>query len=114
MTRLEVTPLHYTHGGSIAPAGIITGLSVERYRVYLPQSYLGFALTMIGVGVFSTLREDASIVVIEILQIIGAVGLGILYTSLNFPILAPLEPRDSAAALALQAYVRISGQYVSS
>lgn len=65
---------------------------------------------MIGAGTLSLLDENSSLGKIIGLQIVGAIGLGILYTALNFPILGPLEVKDNGSALALLAYSRSFGQ----
>ena len=44
------------------------------------------------------------------LQVVGAVGLGILYSGPMFAILAPLKVEDNAQALALMSYLRTFGQ----
>ena len=94
----------------LAPSAIITGQSVERTGHYLIQNYIGWALVMIGYGTLSLLTATSSIAMGEGLQIIGAMGFGVLYVAPNFSILAPLRVEDNAHALALMSYLRTFGQ----
>ncbi|KAF8321090.1 MFS general substrate transporter [Clavulina sp. PMI_390] len=94
----------------IAPVAIITGQTVERTGHYLIQNYIGTALMMLGYGTMSILTANSTIAMGEGLQIIGAIGLGILYVGPNFAILAPLAVEDNAHALALMSYIRTFGQ----
>jgi hypothetical protein len=94
----------------LAPFAIITGQSIERTGHYLIQNYIGWALVMIGYGALSLLTATSSIAMGEGLQIIGAMGSGILYVAAKFSTLAPLGVEDNAHALALMAYLRTFGQ----
>lgn len=97
----------------IAPFAIITGQSVERTGHYVIQNYIGWALVMVGYGVMSLMKWNSSVAATQGFQIIGAAGLGFLYTAPNFAVLAPLAVEDNAHALALMSYLRTFGQYVS-
>lgn len=68
---------------------------------------------MIGFGTLSLLTANSSVAMGEGQQIVGAVGLSILYTTPNFAILAPLKVEDNAQALALMSYVRTFGRTYS-
>lgn len=96
----------------IAPVAILIGQSVERTGHYLIQNYIGWALVMIGYGTLSLLTANSSIAMGSGLQIIGAMGLGVLYVGPNFALLAPLAVEDNAHALALMSYLRTFGQCV--
>ncbi|KAF8314723.1 MFS general substrate transporter [Clavulina sp. PMI_390] len=93
-----------------APVAIITGQSVERTGHYLIQNYLGFMVMMVGYGTLSLLTAESTTAMASGLQIVGAVGLGILYVAPNFAVLAPLAVEDNAHALALMSYIRSFGQ----
>ena len=83
---------------------------MERTGHYLIQNYVAWALVMIGYGTLSLLTATSSIAMGEGLQIVGAMGFGILYVAPNFSILAPLRVEDNAHALALMSYLRTFGQ----
>ncbi|KAF8314215.1 MFS general substrate transporter [Clavulina sp. PMI_390] len=94
----------------IAPIAIITGQTIERTGHYRTQHYIGAALMMVGYGTMSILTAKSTIAMAEGLQIVGAIGFGMLYVGPNFAILAPLAVEDNAHALALMAYIRTFGQ----
>ncbi|KAI8969880.1 iron permease [Trametes punicea] len=89
---------------------IITGLSVEIVDRYRPQNYVGWAFIMIGFGILSILDADSSRAAYIGSQIPLAVGLGIVWISTQFPILAPLPFSNSAHALAFFIFVRCFAQ----
>lgn len=95
---------------TIAPAAIIVGRSVEVTGKYLPQTYIGWPLTMIGFGLMSLLTANSSTARGEGLQIILAVGLGFLYVTPQYAVLSPLAVSDNASALALMSWFRTFGQ----
>lgn len=67
---------------------------------------------MIGYGTLSILTSTSTIAMAEGLQVVGSIGLGLLYVAPNFAVLAPLAVEDNAHALALMSYLRTFGQYV--
>ncbi|KAF8313800.1 MFS general substrate transporter [Clavulina sp. PMI_390] len=95
---------------STAPVAVVTGISVETTGKYLPQTYLGWPLCMAGFGLLSLLDENSSTARIEGMQVILAVGLGILYVLPQFSVMAPLHVTDNASALALMSWCKMFGQ----
>ncbi|KAG8851382.1 hypothetical protein FRB96_009217 [Tulasnella sp. 330] len=69
---------------TIAPGAIICGASVTILKIYRPQNMIGY----IGY------------------QIIGGIGLGILYPVVQFPVLASPPLSETAHALALFTFIR--------
>lgn len=86
------------------------GRSVQRAGTYRIQNYLSWVLVMVGYGVMSILSATSTTAMIAGLQIVGAIGMGGLYVVPQFAILAPLNPRDNAHALAMKSYLRTFGQ----
>lgn len=94
----------------VAPFAVITGQSIERTGKYVYQNYIGWVLVIIGYAIMSLLKANSSTAMSQGLQMVGAIGLGILYSGPMFAILAPLKVEDNANALALLSYLRTFGQ----
>ncbi|KAF8313830.1 iron permease [Clavulina sp. PMI_390] len=94
----------------IAPAAVVVGGSVEVTGKYLPQTYLGWPMCMIGFGLMAILTENSTTAQVEGLQVILAIGLGIIYVVPQFAFLSPISVADNASALALLSWCRLVGQ----
>ncbi|KAF8319948.1 iron permease [Clavulina sp. PMI_390] len=93
-----------------APLAVLTGQSVQRTGHYLLQNYIGWAFILIGYGCLSTLRTTTDIATSQGIQIVAAIGLGMLQVGPMVAILAPLEVEDNAHALSMMVYIRTFGQ----
>ena len=82
-------------------------LVLNRYR---PQNYIGWILIIIGMGLLSTLKADTARSVNIGFQIVEGAGLGILFTSTTFPILASVQVTEAAHALAFFTFLRSFAQ----
>ncbi|KAF8486502.1 major facilitator superfamily domain-containing protein [Gautieria morchelliformis] len=91
---------------SIAPAGIISGLSVAKSHQYRPQLWLAWTMIMIGAGLLSTITADSSRMTAIGYEIIVGAGMGILTMTTYFPVLAPLPVSPNAKALAFFTFCR--------
>ncbi|KIO17240.1 hypothetical protein M407DRAFT_228996 [Tulasnella calospora MUT 4182] len=95
---------------TIAPGAIVSGVTVAVFGVYRPQNFLGWALTITGVGLLSLLKVGSPTGQWIGFQLIEGVGLGLLYSAPQFPILSSLPVNKSAHALALLTFVRSYSQ----
>ncbi|KAI1785125.1 iron permease [Ganoderma leucocontextum] len=95
---------------TISPFGILTGLSVQIVNRYRPQNYIGWMFIIVGFGVLSILDEHSSRAAYIGSQIPLAVGLGMVWISTQFPILAPLPFSNSAHALSFFTFIRCFAQ----
>ncbi|KAJ7822176.1 Mfs1.2 [Mycena olivaceomarginata] len=95
---------------SIAPITMLTGFSVNVFKRYRPQLWLGWAILVVASGLLNTITADSSRAKSIGFQIINGLGIGLLYMNLYFPILAPLPITSSAQALAFYNYVRALAQ----
>ncbi|KAG8913263.1 hypothetical protein FRC01_004632 [Tulasnella sp. 417] len=95
---------------TIPPSAIALGVTVTLFKWYLPQNYLGWVLTAIGVGLLSTLKVSSPVGAWVGYQIIEGIGFGILYGAPQFPVLASVNITESAHALALFVFVRSYSQ----
>ncbi|SCZ90253.1 BZ3500_MvSof-1268-A1-R1_Chr1-3g01871 [Microbotryum saponariae] len=94
---------------TIAPMAIVTGVSIGILGTYRKQNLFGWALAMIGFGLTSMLKYNSSKAAWTG-PIIAGIGMGILYSATNFPVLAPLKPSQQPHAMAFFAFVRSFGQ----
>ncbi|KAG9043887.1 hypothetical protein FS837_009033 [Tulasnella sp. UAMH 9824] len=95
---------------TIPPSAIALGVTVTLFKVYLPQNYVGWVLTSIGVGLLTTLKVSSPVSAWVGYQIIEGIGFGILYGAPQFPVLASVNITESAHALALFVFVRSYSQ----
>lgn len=73
---------------------------------------LGWTLVTIGFGLVSLLKYDSSQGAWIGFPIVLGIGLGVLYSSTQFPVMAPLLPSQQAHAMAFFGFVRSFGQVV--
>ncbi|KAH8817001.1 multidrug resistance protein Fnx1 [Xylogone sp. PMI_703] len=88
------------------PFAIAAGWAVSRFRRYRPFHFIGTVLTIIAFGLFSRLDTESSTGYWVGVQIIGAVGTGVLVTTVMPAIHAPLEESDQAVATATWSFLR--------
>ena len=89
---------------------MITGASVQVVNRYRPQNYLGWVMMLIGFGLLSTLTEHSSRALYIGLQVPASIGVGIVWISTPFAILAPLPFSNSAHALSFFIFARTFAQ----
>ncbi|KAJ7487867.1 iron permease [Mycena latifolia] len=92
------------------PFALLAGVSIATLKKYRFVNWIGWAVAIIGYGLVSTLREDSSVGKWVGYQIVGAMGVGILFSAPIFPLLAPLPNTRAASALALFAFTRSFSQ----
>ncbi|KIO20949.1 hypothetical protein M407DRAFT_80977 [Tulasnella calospora MUT 4182] len=95
---------------TIAPGAIAAGATTAIFAVYRPQNAIGWTLSAIGVGLLSLLDASSSKAEWVGYQVIEGIGLGILFTAPEFPVLAPLPVSETAHALAFFGFVRSFAQ----
>ena len=93
------------------PVGAVTtGITIKVTGKYKPVNYAGWAISIIGFGLMTLLKADASTAQWVCFQGIAAVGVGIVWTGTVFPILAPLSVERIAAALGFCNFCRTFAQ----
>ncbi|KAJ7039336.1 major facilitator superfamily domain-containing protein [Mycena alexandri] len=90
-----------------APCAFLAGSVVTMSKKYRPVNWAGWTVTIVAFGLFSTIREDSAVWKWVVYQILGAVGLGMLFSAPIFPILAPLPQNRAGSALALFSFTRV-------
>ncbi|KAI0667901.1 Mfs1.2 [Trametes maxima] len=91
---------------SMGPIVIISSVSVTALKIYRPQHWLGWAIFMVGMGVFTTIDADTSMGQTVGLPLLLGAGAGIIYAVTYFPVLSPLPVSENAHALAFFAFCR--------
>ncbi|KAI0667888.1 iron permease [Trametes maxima] len=94
----------------MAPSAIVCGVIVKKTNNYRPANYVGWVLIMIGFGLLSLLKADSSTAAWAGYQVVTAVGVGIIWASTVFPILAPVSVTRTASALAFYNFCRTFSQ----
>ncbi|KAI0763280.1 iron permease [Trametes elegans] len=94
----------------MSPSAIVCGIIVKKTNKYRPANYVGWVLIMIGFGLLSLLKADSSTGAWTGYQIITAIGVGFIWASTVFPILAPVPVTRFASALAFYNFCRTFSQ----
>ncbi|GAA5825806.1 hypothetical protein JCM5353_002439 [Sporobolomyces roseus] len=95
---------------TIAPLAIIAGISVGVTGHYKLQNHIGWALASIGMGLMTLIKWDSGKAVWVGFPVITGMGIGMLYSATNFPILAPVTPSQQPFASAFYGFTRSFGQ----
>ncbi|KZP00130.1 iron permease [Calocera viscosa TUFC12733] len=95
---------------TIAPAALVGGVSAVLTKRYVPQNWIGWVIITIGTGLLSLLRPDTPTAKWVGFEVLLGVGLGVVWTSVKFPILAPLPVSRNASAMALFTFSRTFAQ----
>ncbi|KAJ7279697.1 major facilitator superfamily domain-containing protein [Mycena rebaudengoi] len=91
---------------AIAPFAVIGGVTTTISQKYRLVNWIGWAITIVGFGLLSTMKMSTTTGMCVGFQFILSMGLGPLFTVPSFPLLAPLPPDRAAAALALFTFTR--------
>ncbi|KAL2202985.1 methylenomycin A resistance protein [Sarocladium strictum] len=94
---------------AILPAAGIGGFAMTKMGRYKPIHYVSWAITLVGLGLFSLLDSDSSTGAWAGFQIVYALGAGMLIPTLLPALLAPLSESDTALGAATWSFVRSFG-----
>jgi len=94
---------------SISLIALIAGIAIKKTGNYLVSTYVGWVFTIVGAGLLTTLDADSSISKSIGLQVVVGAGVGIVYVSSLFPILAAIPVTQTAPAMALYVFSRNFG-----
>ncbi len=95
---------------SAPPFAVIAGVSVKVTQRYRPQIWLGWITGIIGMGLLGSTSSTTSVGTVIGFEIIAGAGYGAIFSSLYFPVLAPLPISSNALALAFFSFVRVFAQ----
>lgn len=92
------------------PAAVMAGVHLAKYGRYRPHHLLGFAIMVVGMGLYSLLSPSTPAYGWALLQIFFAIGCGIVMPSLLPAMQADLSDLDTATATATLSFARSFGQ----
>ena len=83
---------------------IVAAIAVKKTGKYLTSIYIGWAMTIVGAGLLTTLGASSSLAKSVGFQIIVGGGVGITCAVTLFPILASIPVTQTAPAMALYVF----------
>ncbi|KAI1126743.1 major facilitator superfamily protein [Nemania abortiva] len=93
----------------LIPFAAVGGGTMSKFGKYKPAHYIGFALLVIGFGLFTLLDENSPTGQWVGFQIISAAGAGVVIPTLLPAVMAPLADSDTAVATATWSFLRSFG-----
>jgi len=91
---------------TISPFCIIASLVIQKTARYRQPMWAGWILMIVGTALLGTLDENSSRSMGYGFQAITGAGIGTIYVSAYFPVLAPIPVSQSAPALAFFTFLR--------
>ncbi|KAJ3871631.1 major facilitator superfamily domain-containing protein [Lentinula edodes] len=91
---------------TISPSCLLAGIIVQKTARYRQPMWIGWALMIMGSALLGTLDEDSSRATCYGFQALVGIGMGIIYVTAYFPVLAPIPVSQSAPALAFFTFLR--------
>ncbi|KAL8697132.1 MAG: hypothetical protein Q9224_002454 [Gallowayella concinna] len=97
---------------TVAPASIVVGILITVTGRYRWAIWSGWVLTVLGTGLIYLLDVDTSTVEWIFLNLVGGLGMGMLFPSMAFAIQASSTNADLAFAIAMFSFFRAFGQAI--
>lgn len=95
---------------TVAPMAVVTGLLITKTAAYRWSVWLGWAVSVLGLGLLILLDVDTTIPQWIFIDLVSGIGLGILFPSLQFALQAASSGKDMAFAVAMFVFFRSFGQ----
>jgi hypothetical protein len=86
--------------------------AIDYVRKYCWAVWIGWSLTTVGMGLMSLLDVDSNQATRTGLQIVGGIGLGILYPALSIPMQAAVQVDDNGLAIGTFVFARQLGAVI--
>lgn len=106
MTGVALFPETFT----VAPASIAVGILVSVTGRFRWALWLGWGLTIAGMGLLTLLDVHTSTVSWVFICLVGGLGTGVLFPSMAFAIQAAASSEDTAYAVSMFSFFRAFGQ----
>ncbi|KAL8776008.1 MAG: hypothetical protein Q9213_008412 [Squamulea squamosa] len=97
---------------TVAPASIVVGILITVTGRYRWAIWAGWFLTVLGTGLLYLLSVQTSTVAWIFLNLVGGLGMGMLFPSMAFAIQASQTNEDLAFAIAMFSFFRAFGQAI--
>jgi len=97
---------------TIAPIAVLVGFLVAHFGKYRWSIWLGWLCTTLGTGLLLLLDVDTSVPAWIFLNLVGGLGIGMLYPALGYGVQASSSDADMAYAVTLLAFFRNFGQTI--
>lgn len=97
---------------TVAPSGMIAGILITMTGHYRWAIWLGWTLSTIGLGLMCLIKSTTSVAGWIFLNLVGGLGLGILFPSLGYAVQASATPENLAIAVAMFSFFRALGQAI--
>ncbi|KAL8846330.1 MAG: hypothetical protein Q9221_008570 [Calogaya cf. arnoldii] len=97
---------------TVAPASIVVGILITVTGRYRWAIWAGWVLTVLGTGLLYLLDVDTSTASWIFINLVGGLGMGMLFPSMAFAIQASQTNEDLAFAIAMFSFFRAFGQAI--
>ncbi|KAL8749869.1 MAG: hypothetical protein Q9199_007429 [Rusavskia elegans] len=97
---------------TVAPASVVVGMLITVTGRYRWAIWAGWVLTVLGTGLLCLLDVDTSTVAWIFINLVGGLGMGMLFPSMAFAIQASQTNEDLAFAIAMFSFFRAFGQAI--
>ncbi|KIY01553.1 uncharacterized protein Z520_03105 [Fonsecaea multimorphosa CBS 102226] len=94
---------------ALIPFGAMGGVAMSKFGRYRPLHSAGFAMMVLGFGLFDLLDQNSSTGAWVGYQIGGSAGTGLILSTLLPAVMAPLSESDTALATSTWAFLRAFG-----
>ncbi|CAG8900315.1 unnamed protein product [Penicillium nalgiovense] len=95
-----------------APSSVVVGFLITRFGSYRWAIWLGWATSTLGLGIMCLMDIDTSVPAWVFLNLVGGLGLGILFPALAFAVQASVDSEHLAIAVALFSFLKSLGQAI--
>jgi sugar phosphate permease len=89
-----------------SPTSVLAGLVVQKTARFRQPLWVGWILLIVGTALLGTLDENSNRSICYGFQVLIGLGIGIIYVTTYFPVLAPIPVSQSAPALAFFTFLR--------
>ncbi|KAI4098058.1 MAG: hypothetical protein L6R37_006697 [Teloschistes peruensis] len=97
---------------TVAPAAVVAGILITVTGRYRWAIWSGWVLTVLGTGLLYLLDLRTPIITWMFLNLVGGLGMGLLFPSMAFAIQASQKNEDLAFAVAMFSFFRAFGQAI--